>query len=186
MRLKPAAALAAAVLALCAAAPASAITYTYSAVMNQANEPSFTVAAPNASGIAVVVFDTVALSVAVNEVWFSLTGPITANHIHAPTATAGTGTAGVFLGFALPAVNGASGSTAQSFSYTSTPASFGNLLQAASDGKAYVNVHTAANGGGEIRGFLVGPVVPVPEPASAALMLLGVAAVGGIALRRRA
>ena len=183
MSLKPASLLAAAVLALCASAPASAITYTYSAVMNQANEPTVTTAAPSASGIAVVVFDTTALSVAVTEVWFSLTGPITGNHIHAPTAVAGTGTAGVFLGFALPAVNGTNGSTNQSFTMASS--SFDTLLQAASNGKSYVNIHTAGNPGGEVRGFLVGPVVPVPEPASAALMVLGIAAVGGVALRRR-
>lgn len=46
------------------------------------------------------------------------------------------------------------------------------------NGKYYINLHTANNGGGETRGFLVA----VPEPGSA---LLGMVALGALSLRRR-
>jgi|TARA_B110000438_G_scaffold281456_1_gene307636 hypothetical protein len=48
------------------------------------------------------------------------------------------------------------------------------------NGLYYINVHTAANGGGEIRANLV----VVPEPSSAAA-LLGLATLGFLAVRRR-
>jgi hypothetical protein len=53
-------------------------------------------------------------------------------------------------------------------------------------GETYVNIHTgpgpAPNGfpGGEIRGF-----VAVPEPMTAALLVLGLAAAGFVSRRRR-
>ncbi len=46
------------------------------------------------------------------------------------------------------------------------------------NGKFYINIHTANNGGGEMRGFLV----VVPEPGSA---LLGMVTLGAFSLRRR-
>jgi len=49
------------------------------------------------------------------------------------------------------------------------------------DGRAYFNIHTTQFGGGEIRANLA----PIPEPSTYALFLAGLAAVGGIAARRR-
>jgi hypothetical protein len=49
------------------------------------------------------------------------------------------------------------------------------------DGRAYFNIHTTAFGGGEIRANLV----PVPEPSTYALLLAGLAVLGGVANRRR-
>ena len=57
--------------------------------------------------------------------------------------------------------------TSPSSTITLTAAQETDLL----NGKYYINLHTANNGGGEIRGFLV--VSPVPEPASVGLVALG-------------
>ncbi len=71
-----------------------------------------------------------------------LSGPASAAHIHGP-ATAGQN-AGVMIGFNNPVSSPMAGQV------TLTPAQFADLK----DGKLYVNVHTAANRGGEIRGQL--------------------------------
>ncbi|MEO6364059.1 MAG: PEP-CTERM sorting domain-containing protein [Caldimonas sp.] len=50
-------------------------------------------------------------------------------------------------------------------------------------GQTYLNIHTAAFPGGEIRGFLV--LAPVPEPETFALLLAGLGAIGFARRRRR-
>ena len=47
------------------------------------------------------------------------------------------------------------------------------------EGRAYLNIHTSTNPGGEIRSFLE----PVPEPATTGLIAIGLFAL--VALRRR-
>jgi CHRD domain len=69
-----------------------------------------------------------------------LSGPATAAHIHGPATEAQN--AGVLIGFNSPVTSPMAGQV------TLTPAQVTELL----DGKWYVNVHTAANKGGEIRG----------------------------------
>ena len=77
-----------------------------------------------------------------NMSYEGLTGPATAAHIHGPATAAQN--AGVMIGFNNPISSPMSGQL------TLTPAQFADL----NDGKLYVNVHTAANKGGEIRGQL--------------------------------
>ncbi len=85
--------------------------------------------------------DTNALSWTVN--YSGLTGPVVAGHFHGP---AGAGVnAGVALGFSGPLESPIKGTA------TLTPAQAADLLA----GKWYVNLHTAANKGGEIRGQAV-------------------------------
>jgi hypothetical protein len=120
-------------------------------------------------------------SVSVFELFAGLLAPATASHIHCCTAVPGVGTAPVFLGFTgFPAVQ----TGLYTNVFTLTPGDFATLLAGSIAGQAYVNIHDNIFPGGEIRGFLVG--APVPEPASGALMVGGIAALGWLTRRRRA
>jgi len=123
------------------------------------------------------------------QVSFSgLTGNTTASHIHAATAVAGTGTAGVatttptFTGFPLGVTAGTYDHTfdmtlASSYNPAyitangGTPASaFVALKAAMAAGKSYLNVHSTFAQGGEIRGFLIAcPTITVSIPDAFAL-----------------
>lgn len=82
----------------------------------------------------------------------SLSGAATAAHIHAPADTGGV--AGPVVTLTL----GGTGNTVAVGSFTALDAgvpaafTFDSLLTLLRNGNAYVNVHTAANTGGEIRG----------------------------------
>ena len=176
---------------------AKAATFYFDAILAGANE-----APPNASpatGFGRITFDDMAHTMRVNMRFSGLVAPNTAAHLHAATALPGTGTSPVatvtptFTGFP-------SGTTSGSYSHLfdmtlassyragylttfggSTAAAEAGLLGAAKAGKSYLNLHSTAFPGGEIRGFLA---PGVPEPATWALMMLGFG-VAGTALRRR-
>jgi hypothetical protein len=187
--------LAAAVALTCAGAAQATITI-YGATLTGPNESP-----PNAStgtGTATVTVDDVANTMLVEVTFSGLTGTTTASHIHAPTAVPLTGTAGVatqtptFSGFPLGVTSGTYSSlfdllTASTYNGSFVTANGGTaagaesaLLSALASGKAYLNIHTTAFPGGEIRGFLIA----VPEPATWLMMLLGFGAMG-LAVRRR-
>jgi hypothetical protein len=174
MKFKSSSLVAGAVMALVSAMPAHAVTYVYAASMNAAAEGAGVVSP--GQGFAVVTFDDVALTVNVTENWAFLTSAVTGNHIHCCTAVAGAGSSPVFVPFnAVP--TGTSGFYTNTFTLSSS--AFGTLLTGTASGKAYVNLHTSNYGGGEIRGFLQGPTLPVPEPGTSALMLAGAVALAG-------
>ncbi len=129
---------------------------------------------PNSSaaiGHAVITIDFDLLTMRVATTFSGLEGTVTAAHIHGPTAESGEGIADVmtqvptFTGFPSGVTSGSYDhlfNLGDSSSYN--PAfitASGGLSQALNilfdalhDGTAYLNIHTSAYGGGEIRGFL--------------------------------
>ncbi len=117
----------------------------------------------------------------VNGFASDLTGPAIANHIHGPTTADGTGsfTQNANVKYSIDSLVGYN-SSASSGGFIGTvtilEADEAGLLA----GKFYINVHTVAFGGGEIRGNLV---TAVPEPAETAAVTGGL--IGAFALLRR-
>jgi len=130
------------------------------------------------------------------QVAFSdLLGNTTASHIHAATASPGVGNAGVattvptFTGFPLGVTSGTYDhlfdlTLASSYNPPYVTANGGTIASAEAalgaalaDGKAYLNIHTTAFPGGEIRGFLQ----PVPESVSTfGLLALSLSGLWGV------
>jgi hypothetical protein len=180
---------------------ASAAIIDYSVTLNGATEEPATASSGVGSGL--VRFDTTANTMRVQVIYFGLTSAVTAAHIHCCTANTLTGNAGVatqtptFTGFPTTTY----GSYDQTFDMTlagsynpsfitangGTPLSaFAALTAGAANLRDYLNIHTANNGGGEIRGFLKPLVAPVPLPAAAWLLLSGFSALTMFSRRRRA
>jgi len=157
------------------------------------------VASPG-TGQATVTLDPVAQTLQLNVTFSGLTSPDVAAHIHcclpSPFAPMNVGvatTVPAFPGFPLGVTAGTYMSPifdlTQPLIYN--PAfvtSQGGLPQAEAaliagllNNETYLNIHTATNGGGEIRGIL-SPAVPVPEPET--LSMLGLGITGLIAARK--
>jgi hypothetical protein len=151
------------------------------------------------TGFAEVIFDSIAHTLYVNVTFSGLLGITTAAHIHAATASPGTGNAGVatqlpfFTGFPTGVTSGTYSSLfdltlASSWNAAfiaangGTPGSAEAALDAAlAADKAYFNIHTTMFGGGEIRGFLV----PIPLPATLLLFGTGLAGLAVPRVRRK-
>ena len=202
-RLAVASALTAAVLSI-ASAPAAAIPL--SAILSPANEVPPT--ASTGSGTAILDLNLAAHTLRVQIAFSGLvpTAPpgapvgTTAAHIHCclPSAFATGVNAGVatttptFAGFPLGVLAGTYDNTLDLLSASSYNPAFvtlvggsvataeTTLINGLLGGLTYLNVHTNAFPGGEIRGF----VVQVPEPETYALLLAGLAVIG-IAMRKR-
>ncbi|HYD01820.1 MAG TPA: CHRD domain-containing protein [Phycisphaerales bacterium] len=172
-------------------AAAGAQTFVWSLVLSGPAENP-----PNASpgvGVATLTLDTTAHTLRVETSFSGLLGTTTMAHIHASSSMVPfTGTAGVAS--QTPSFSGfPTGVTAGSYDMTfnlSLPGSWnaayiaangGNtasaeaaLLSQMMSGRAYLNIHTTAFTGGEIRGL-------TPTPGAGAVLALG----GLAALRRR-
>jgi len=148
-------------------------------------------------GTATFSYDSVLHTFDISANFSGLTGTTTAAHIHGATASPGAGTAGVatqtptFTGFPLGVTSGTYTHTfdltlTSSFNASFVTANGGTaasaetaLINAITAGRAYLNIHTTAFGGGEIRGFLT----PVPEPGETCVAV-GAVLAGFAAFRR--
>src|ERR1700721_2214340 len=115
-----------------------AAVYTYKGTLSSGAEVP-PVTGPG-SGSASVTYDTATKQISYNVTYSGLGGPATAAHIHCGAA------AGANAGVAVPLGNASASPI--SGSGTMTDAQLADLQA----GKCYVNVHTDANKGGEIRG----------------------------------
>ena len=97
--------------------------------------------AGSGAGSATVTLDTATKEISYNVTYSGLSGPAAAAHIHCGAA------AGANAGVAIPFANPASPIAGNA---TLTDAQMADLEA----GKCYVNVHTAANKGGEVRAQL--------------------------------
>jgi hypothetical protein len=140
------------------------------------------------TGKSLVTIDAVANTMRVQSTFSGLLGNVTASHIHAATAVAGTGTAGVatttptFTGFPSGVTVGTYDHTFNMLLSTSYNASYITnnggtaatawvaLRAAISTGKSYHNIHSTLFPGGEIRGFLnLCPTINISIPDAFAL-----------------
>lgn len=177
---------------LCAGAAAAAPLVFVTALSGPAEFP------PNASpatGIAIITIDPAAHTLALHVEFSGLIGTTTVAHIHCCTAAPFSGAAGVatttptFAGFPAGVSAGvydvvldtlqastfnAAFVTAQGSIAAAEAALFNGLIT----GRAYLNIHSSAFQGGEIRGFTV------PEPASLALAAMALLAVACVGRRR--
>ena len=135
-----------------------------------------------------ITFDNVTLQLTINIGWGSgngftdLTGAATAGHIHGPTPSAAPASFNESVGV-LIGLNSLAGwnSSATNGGFSGTVTLTQEQVDFLSAGRLYINVHTGTNGPGEIRGNLL----PVPEPGTYALLVIGAGALVAMSRRRQ-
>jgi len=142
-------------LVLAAACGGSSNANQYAATMTAANEVPPNTSPATGSATFTVNGTTVNYTIS----YSNLTGPPTVSHIHVGSASVAGGVVVPFTGLPTTATGTWSGSftaadvkAGTSGSTTIAAGSLDDVIAAMKSGNAYANVHTTANGGGEIRG----------------------------------
>ena len=149
------------------------------------------------TGSATVIIDPAANTMRVEVTFSGLTGDPTGAHIHCCVTQGGnTGvatTVPVFPGFPTTMTSGTYDQTLNmldlgSYNPTFVTANGGTAASAEAvlfagimSDRAYLNIHTSSNPGGEIRAFLV----PTPLPSAFPLFATGLGALGLLGWRRK-
>jgi hypothetical protein len=141
--------------------------------MSQAQEPVVLVANPEAFGFGRGRIDTETGAFSWRVTFGNLTAAPVGHHFHGPAGLGVAGPVTVDVGAISGLMSPAIGSTILD----------ANDVAEVLAGLWYVNVHTAANPAGEVRGQVY--TAPIPLPAALPLALVGVAALAGLAARRR-
>jgi hypothetical protein len=134
---------------------ASAATVTYTARLSSRSEVPKTTS--SGKGRFQATFDTQSKVLTYTLTFDGLTGPATVAHIHGPATRAQN--AGVIVPL---------GDKSPTSPITGTATLTDDQVKALQSAKLYVNVHTAANPGGEIRGQIIGSHARSKKPASTA------------------
>jgi len=171
------------VVALPGVALAAAEQFAATLSGDQENPPVTT----SASGSAKVTISDDEASITYEVTYSGLSGDLAASHIH-------LGAVGENGGIMLPLAAGPSPMsgtlTSADFMATGDVTSYEGALDAIRDGRTYVNLHTAANPGGEIRGQLktilnTATEDPISPPAYAGLLLVLAFAVAALVAWKR-
>jgi hypothetical protein len=145
----------AAILAAGFLSSASAATYQYHATLNGKNEVPPT--GSTGTGTLVATLDSSTKTLEYTLTFTGLSGPATAAHFHGPAVRRANGPVAVPIGGPNPVSP-----------VTGTATLTDDQIKDLRGGKWYVNVHTAANKGGEIRGQVLKVFTPAKKPAPAA------------------
>jgi hypothetical protein len=173
---------------LCLPISSQAITFQFNAALNGASQVPAT--GVLGTGVATLFYNDNNSAITTDDTYsFSLTasglsGAVTGMHIHGPAAVGAS--AAIIVPLTTPTfLSLSSGSSLLIGGTNVTPPSTSFLSQLQS-GLTYVNLHTALNPAGEIRGQLL-PVVTaaaVPEPSSYAMMLAGLGIISFLVRKR--